>query len=99
MSVMPPILPSADAPAGDFPKITYSDFDPSENTPSGTDRDRVPYKYPFCLSVLSIIHFLFISAPKPDDLGGLQYKSLSHPVPKPASTFPLNTLQPGHPPK
>ena len=86
-------------PLGDFSTITYSDFDPSENTPSWTGLDRVPYKYPLSLSVLSIIHFLIFSAPKTVHSGGLQYKSLSNPVQFRVNTFPLNTLQPGHPPK
>ena len=56
---------------GDFSTITYSDFDPSENTPSVTGWHRLPYKYPFCLSVLSIIHFLFISASKTGSFWGV----------------------------
>ena len=52
-------MTSADPQGGDFSRITYSDFDTRENTPYGTVRHSLSYKYPFFQIVLIIIHFLF----------------------------------------
>ena len=80
------------------PRITYSDFDTPKNTPFGTGWDRVPYKYPFTRSVLSIIHFLFFTPVLPTKKQNIG-ESLSHPVPKTPKSILLNTLTPWTPPR